>query len=177
MGGNREHGAKSNSTITRTCTNCKTKFEDGVRFNPQKYCPSCKQKLQTSNNTTANIQTQINKNTQQITIEITLQSTIENNLSLPIETFKNQNEEIIGYLQIQSENGDIWYENAWVETDERYGFYIRTERKTQFKIPNQQEQTNYYQSKTGNIFDAKTLYCTFEFIDDNIKTITKEITL
>lgn len=180
MGGNVKDAFTSEPKVERTCSECGHIFEDTVKYSAKKFCPTCKDRLQTSENIVSEIATEANADTGHVKITVSLNSTVDSTLSIPVETDTENRDELIGFLRIEADNRD-WYEDAWVAEDETYGYKVRRGNDgITFTWPVEEQATGIqdeYQSSVGDPFDADTLEITFSFIDPNIDDVSVTIEL
>lgn len=180
MGGNVKDAFTSEPKVERTCSECGYTFEDTVKYSADKFCPTCKDNLQTSENLVSEIATEANPDTGDVKISISLNSTVDSTLSIPVETDADNRDELIGFLRVEADTDD-WYEDAWVAEDETYGYKVRRGADgITFTWPIETEATGLrseYQNSVGNPFDADTLEITFHFIDPNIDDLSTTIEL
>lgn len=180
MGGNVKDAFTSEPKVERTCSECGVTFEDTMKYSAKKFCKSCRKRLKTSENLVSNVTAEANTDTNHVEITVSLTSTVDDTLSIPVETEEDGRDELIGLLRVESDT-DAWYEDVWVIEDETYDYQVRRGKAIlTFEWPIEQPATGLrgeYQSAVGDPFDADELEVSFTFIDPNIEDVTTTLEL
>jgi hypothetical protein len=179
MGGNVKDAFTDPVMTTTDCKVCGNSFEHKYKRN-RSVCQSCKSRLNDPTNLATELTSDIDATQQEITIELCLQSTVNDNVSIEFSTNSVEREEIVCVFRIEGDNG-AWYEDAWVE-DTRFSYHLSVSRGSfsrEFVWPSDTTDTesvrSEYQNAVGNLFEAETLTVTVSFTDPQLEDIEETI--
>lgn len=178
MGGNIKAANTSEPKVERECSVCEDSFQDTVKYSAKQVCSSCKDDLGEPTNLESSITVDKYPDRESIKITVSLTSTVNDYIGIPIDTNSAMSTNIIGLLRVESEDGNIWYEDVWT-TGHGYGDCKVTSGgwSTTFTWPVEEEVDGIreeYQKSMGDPFDAEQLTISFNFIDSELQDLTEE---
>lgn len=179
MGGNVKAAMTERPSTTLDCEACGVEFTRKGKHSRVRVCKSCRKRLNDPENLSPSLSVGINDPPNELTLELTIDTTVHKDVRVEVPCEKVDTEEIIAVLRIETDDDEIWYEDAFVAST-TYGVSVKDTHTYIISVPKTESNSSVreeYQASMGDLFDANELTVTVQFTSEVLGSVSEEVDL
>lgn len=178
MGGNVKAAMTETPSKTLLCEICSTEFTRKGKHATVRVCKSCRKRLNSPENVTASLALDLNTSPQELTVEVTLETTVHDDVRIDLPSENIDDEEVVGVIRIENADETIWYEDALVTSTFHGGVSVKGSARWELSLPDAAVDSaarEQYHASVGELFDADDLTVTVQFTSGEIASVKETI--